>query len=86
MAETTTHNDTPAFLASNVYLTYLSFSGSVASFIINYVTKTNIAWSVGVIAAIVSIYVGLQTIKEKRLNMKRIQQEIDNNERDHPIK
>lgn len=86
MAETHEHNDTPAFLASNVYLTYLSFSGSIASFIINYVTKTNIAWSVGVIAAIVSIYVGLQTIKEKRLNMKRIQQEIDNNEREHPIK
>lgn len=74
------------FLASNVYLTYLSFSGSIASFIINYVTKTNIAWSAGVLAALVSIYVGSITIKEKKLNMKRLQQEIDNNEREKPIK
>ncbi len=75
-----------SLLASNVYLTYLSFSSSIAAFVINYVTKANVAWTAGVFAAIVSIYVGVVTIKEKRLNMKRIQQEIDNNQREHPIK
>lgn len=62
---------------ASVYFTILSFGGSVASFIISAITKTNVAWVIGVVAGLLSIYCGYLTQKEKKLNIRKIQREID---------
>lgn len=58
---------------AGIYLTILSFSSSVAAFIISAVTKTNVAWLIGIIAGLLSIYCGYLTQKEKRMNIRRLE-------------
>ena len=54
----------------NLYLSIGSFFGSVCSFFLAYVTTYHIAWLIGAIAGLVSIWAGRLTIKERQLNIK----------------
>ena len=55
---------------NNLWLSIGSFFGSICSFLYAYITAGNIAWLIGCLAGIVSIWAGVLTIKEKRLRIR----------------
>ena len=57
-------------------LTLSSFCISLVSFITADVTKSDVAWAVGVAAGCVAIISGILTIREKHLSIKKLKQEI----------
>ncbi len=60
---------------SNLYLSIGSFLGSIAGFVVGAMTKQNIGWIIGCTAGLVSIYAGLLTIKERRINIRKAEKE-----------
>ena len=62
--ETTNH--------SNLYLSIGSCVSSILSFFMAFVTDYHIMGLLGLVCVIVSVWAGILTIKEKRLNIKAI--------------
>jgi len=60
---------------TNLYLSVSSAIASILSFVTETFTKTNIAWALGCGAAIVSIWAGILTAKEKRMSMRKMESE-----------
>jgi hypothetical protein len=56
----------------NLFLSIGSAIGSLFSGLIASVTAYNIMWGLSLVAAVVSIVAGYYTIKEKRMNIKRM--------------
>ena len=57
---------------NNLWLSIGSAFWSITSCVAGYVTSYNIAWLIGALAGMVSIYAGILTIKEKRLHIKQM--------------
>lgn len=60
---------------NGIFLTITSFASSVASFVVAYLTKTNIAWTVGIVAGCISIYCGILTAIEKKKSIRKLDDE-----------
>lgn len=56
----------------HLYVSIGSFFGSVASFMYAHFTTANIAWLIGCVAGIVSIYAGILTIQEKQMRIRQL--------------
>lgn len=54
-----------------------SFIGSIISFVYAQLTTANVAWFIGCTAGVVSIYAGLLTIREKKLRIKQLKNNVD---------
>ncbi|GAA4465197.1 hypothetical protein GCM10023093_16940 [Nemorincola caseinilytica] len=67
---------------NSLYLSIGSFLGSVCSFLYAYVTAGNIAWLIGCVAGLVSIWAGVLTIKEKRIRIKNLRHENNKGDTD----
>ena len=59
---------------SNLYVTITTAAGSAFGFLWGLMTPNNIAFLIATIAGVISIYVGLLTVKEKRLIIKRLKE------------
>jgi hypothetical protein len=57
-----------------------SAAGSFLSGVVAVATQYHIMWIISGIAAIVSLYAGILTIKEKRLNIRILEAKIDEDE------
>ena len=55
---------------NNLFLSCLSALGSILSGVVAVATQYHIMWFVSGLAALVSLYAGFLTIKEKRLSIK----------------
>lgn len=58
-----------------LFLSNVSGIGSIGSCIGAYLTQSNIAWAIGIIAGIYSIYCSYLTHKEKKLSIKYLKTE-----------
>jgi hypothetical protein len=50
---------------------------SCFSFMVSHATQSNIAWAVGLIAGCVAIYSGIMNIRAKRLEIKKLEIELE---------
>jgi hypothetical protein len=55
----------------------LTWLVSCFSFIVSHATQSNIAWGVGLIAGCVAIYSGITNIRAKRLEIKKLEKELE---------
>lgn len=57
---------------------FLSVTSAIA-YAFGCFTQANIAFALSIVAAIIAIYSGLVTIREKRLSIKKLRNEINDN-------
>lgn len=63
--------------STNGFQSILTWLLSCFSFIVSHATQSNIAWGVGLIAGIVAIYSGIMNIRAKRLEIKKLEKELE---------
>jgi hypothetical protein len=50
---------------------------SCFSFMVSHMTQSNLAWAVGIVAGLVAIYSGITNIRAKRLEIKKLEKELE---------
>ena len=63
--------------SANGFQSILTWLLSCFSFIVSHATQSNIAWGVGLIAGLVAIYSGIMNIRAKKLEIKKLEKELE---------
>lgn len=71
MQETPSGFENPKLIVS-----FYGWFTSVVSSTVAYATQSNIAWGIGIIAGVLSIYGAILTIKDRKLSIKKSQIEL----------
>lgn len=63
--------------SANGFQSILTWLLSCLSFIVSHATQSNLAWGVGLIAGIITIYSGIMNIRAKGLEIRKLEKELE---------